>query len=95
MTAQPHHDHCPVGIPPMKTLADLRSALASWGFPGDLAAFEGELDAADLDNLAQFRELTQAYRHRVLLRCDPQAAAALARPADDVLAELHRKMGTR
>ncbi len=90
MTAQPEH---PTGqfVPPMRTLAELRTALGNWGFPGDLAQFEDELAAADLDDLTAVREITQAYRHRVVLRYDLQAMAALARPTDDVVAELRRK----
>ncbi len=47
---------------------------------------------ADLDDLTRVREITQAYRHRVLLRCDPQAMAALMRTSEDVTSELGRKM---
>ncbi|MEU9056681.1 hypothetical protein AB0D37_40920 [Streptomyces sp. NPDC048384] len=91
MTAQPDHDR-PGFNPPMRTLAELRSALGTWGFPGDLARFEAELDDLDLDDLTQVRELAQAYRHRVLLRYDPQGMAELARPTADVEAELRRKL---
>jgi hypothetical protein len=76
----------------MRTLAELRDALGNWGFPGDLDKFEKELAAADLDDLTRVREITQAYRHRVLLKYDPEGMAALARPTDDVLDELRRKM---
>ncbi|MFD5990054.1 hypothetical protein [Streptomyces cyaneofuscatus] len=89
MTALPdHHDIAP----PMRTLAELRDALRIWGIPGDLQAFEKELADADLDDLTHVREITQAYRHRVLLRCDPQAMAALMRTTEDVTSELGRKM---
>ncbi|MGP9023201.1 hypothetical protein ACT1U9_32955 (plasmid) [Streptomyces sp. BR1] len=89
MTAQPeHHDV----VPPMRTLAELRAALRVWGLPGDLESFEKELADADLDDLTHVREITQAYRHRVMLRCDPQAMAALMRSTDDVTEELRRKM---
>ncbi|MFI1890458.1 hypothetical protein [Streptomyces jumonjinensis] len=89
MTAQPEHHHL---VPPMHTLAELRNALSVWGIPGDIADFERELADADLDDLTKVREITQAYRHRVLLRCDPQAMAALMRSTDDVADELRRKM---
>ncbi|GAA1377251.1 hypothetical protein ACFPK5_00310 [Streptomyces beijiangensis] len=93
MTAQPdHHQHGPANGPPMGTLRELRAALGTWGFPGDLQQFEAELDATDLDDLSQVREITQAYRHRVLLRFDPQGAAALARSTQDVTDELRRKL---
>ncbi|MFE0062588.1 hypothetical protein [Streptomyces sp. NPDC059003] len=92
MTAQPDHHRF---TPPMLTLAELRSALGTWGFPGDLAAFESELAEADLDDLTQVREITQAYRHRVLIRYDPKAMAALARTTADVEDELQRKLGAR
>ncbi|WP_236243592.1 hypothetical protein [Streptomyces sp. CC228A] len=94
MTAQPdHHAVPPFGFrPPMGTLAELRSALSTWGFPGDRERFEKELDALDLDDLTQVRELAQAYRHRVLLRHDPAGMAALARTTDDVEAELRHKL---
>ncbi|MGW7268284.1 hypothetical protein [Streptomyces sp. NPDC054842] len=89
MTAQPeHHD----AVPPMRTLAELRAALRVWGIPGDLEGFEQELADADLDDLTRVREVTQAYRHRVMLRCDPQAMAALMRSTEDVADELRRKM---
>ncbi|MEU6680870.1 hypothetical protein [Streptomyces sp. NPDC046925] len=93
MTAQPDHPaDRPGGAPPMGTLAQLRAALSEWGFPGDRQRFEQELDATDLDDLTTVRELAQAYRHRVLLRCDGQGMAALARSSEDVHAELRRKM---
>lgn len=93
MTAQPDHQAARPGFnPPMGTLAELREALSTWGFPGDRQRFEEELDALDLDDLTKVRELTQAYRHRVLLRYDPQGMAALARTTDDVEAELRRKL---
>ncbi|MET9366065.1 hypothetical protein ABZX93_34915 [Streptomyces sp. NPDC006632] len=92
MTAQPdHHDI----TPPMRTLAELRTALGVWGIPGDLAKFEEELADADLDDLTRVREITQAYRHRVLLRCDPDAMAALMRSTEDVAHELGQKMAER
>ncbi|WP_246213053.1 hypothetical protein [Streptomyces abyssomicinicus] len=89
MTAQPeHHD----AVPPMRTLAELRAALLFHGFPGDLEHFERELAAIDLDDLTRVREITQAYRHRILLRTDLQGMAALARTTDDVTDELRRKL---
>ncbi|MFJ7416559.1 hypothetical protein ACIQWZ_38040 [Streptomyces sp. NPDC098077] len=92
MTAQPdHHDV----VPPMRTLAELRTALRAWGIPGDADKFEKELADTDLDDLTRVREITQAYRHRVLLRCDPQAMAALMRPTHDVAFELGGKMTER
>ncbi|WP_405681248.1 hypothetical protein OG239_00080 [Streptomyces sp. NBC_00868] len=95
MTAQPEHHHdgrSTESDPPMGTLRELRAALGAWGFPGDLPRFESELDAADLDDLSQVREITQAYRHRVLLRLDPAGTAALRRSPEDVAAELRRKL---
>ncbi|MER0450152.1 hypothetical protein ABR738_37380 [Streptomyces sp. Edi4] len=92
MTAQPDHRDA---VPPMRTLAELRTALSVWGLPGDAETFERELAAADLDDLTRVREITQAYRHRVLLRCDPQAMAALMRSTDDVAFELGQKMAER
>ncbi|MFJ3533779.1 MULTISPECIES: hypothetical protein [unclassified Streptomyces] len=89
MTAQPEHHEI---APPMRTLAELRDALRIWGIPGDLQAFERELADADLDDLTRVREITQAYRHRVLLRCDPQAMAALMRSSEDVAFELSQKL---
>ncbi|MFE4829836.1 hypothetical protein [Streptomyces sp. NPDC056672] len=93
MTAQPDHQANRPGIhPPMGTLAELRAALSTWGFPGDRQQFEEELDALDLDDLTKVRELTQAYRHRILLRYDSQGMAALARSTDDIEDELRRKL---
>nr|WP_202520789.1 hypothetical protein [Streptomyces sp. SID5614] len=76
----------------MRTLAELRAALRIWGFPGDDMDFEKELAAADLDDLTEVRAITQAYRHRVLLRCNPQAMDALTRSTEDVASELNQKM---
>ncbi|MFE2314169.1 hypothetical protein ACFXC8_13400 [Streptomyces sp. NPDC059441] len=92
MTAQPEHSGASQFSPPMRTLAELREALSTWGFPGDRQEFEKELDAIDLDDLTRVRELTQAYRHRILMRYDPGAMAALARPTGDVDAELRRRL---
>lgn len=92
MTAQPEHPGVSRFSPPMRTLAELREALSTWGFPGDRQEFEKELDAIDLDDLTKVREITQAYRHRVLMRYSPEAMAALARPTGDVEAELRRKL---
>ncbi|EST17910.1 hypothetical protein [Streptomyces roseochromogenus] len=92
MTAQPEHSGVSQFSPPMRTLAELREALSTWGFPGDRQEFERELDAIELDDLTAVREIAQAYRHRVLMRYDSGAMAALARPADDVEAELRRKL---
>lgn len=89
MTVQPEYHNV---APPMRTLAELRAALKAWGFPDDAANFERELADADLDDLTQVREITQAYRHRVLLRFDPQGMAALIRSTEDVAGELRRKM---
>ncbi|MFD8851864.1 hypothetical protein [Streptomyces sp. NPDC059604] len=92
MTAQPEHHTV---VPPMRTLAELRTALGVWGFPGDLQRFERELADADLDDLTRVRGITQAYRHRVMLRCDPQAMAALMRSTADVAYELGQKTAER
>ncbi|MFF5859568.1 hypothetical protein ACFY8B_28825 [Streptomyces sp. NPDC012751] len=89
MTAQPEHH---AAVPPMRTLAELRAALRVWGFPGDLESFERELADADLDDLTRVRGIVQAYRHRVMLRCDPQAMAALMRSTADVAFELGQKV---
>ncbi|MEU6979608.1 hypothetical protein [Streptomyces sp. NPDC046371] len=95
MTAQPDYTGLAGPVPPMRTLAELRAALGVWGFPGDLQRFEQELADADLDDLTHVRGITQAYRHRVLLRCDPQAMAALTRSSEDVASELAQKLGER
>ncbi|MGW7310320.1 hypothetical protein ACWGI1_32745 [Streptomyces sp. NPDC054835] len=39
--------------------------------------------------------MTQAYWHRVLLRCDPQPTAALTRSSEEVASELAQKLGER
>ncbi|PWI06467.1 hypothetical protein DIZ27_33095 [Streptomyces sp. NWU339] len=92
MTAQPEHSDIGQFAPPMRTLAELREALSTWGFPGDRQKFEAELDAIELDDLTRVREITQAYRHRILMRYNPGAMAALARSTGDVEAELRRKL---
>ncbi|MBV6700251.1 hypothetical protein KV557_24630 [Kitasatospora aureofaciens] len=91
MTAQPIHSSEPF-IPPMKTFGELREALAIWGLPGDLERFNAELDDVDLDDITKVREITQAYRHRVILRQTPEAMAALTVPTDDFEAQLRRKL---
>ncbi|MFI5806803.1 hypothetical protein [Streptomyces sp. NPDC051561] len=94
MTAQPDHQADRPGStpPPMRTLAELRAALGVWGFPGDLTEFEKELNTLDLDDLTRIRSLIQEFRHRVMLRCDPQAMAAVMRSTEDVAFELGQRM---
>lgn len=94
MSAQPEHPGTPPAAPPMRTLAELRAALRTLGFPGDLDAFDRELGNIGLDDLdlARVRQIVQAYRHRVLLRCNPEGMEALLRPTEDVAAELRRKL---
>ncbi|KIF67092.1 hypothetical protein HY68_35745 [Streptomyces sp. AcH 505] len=93
MTAQPDHEADRPGFtPPMRTFAELREALSRWGSDGDRQKFDDELGATDINDHAKVSEITQAYRHRVLLRLDPAALAELARPTTDVEAELRRKL---
>ncbi|MFD3336159.1 hypothetical protein ACFWV1_26450 [Streptomyces sp. NPDC058700] len=92
MTAQPDHTSQNRPVPPMRTLAELREALTTHGFPGDRQQFDTELGAVELDDLTRVREITQAYRHRVQLRCDANATAVIARTTDEVAAELRRKL---
>ncbi|WP_432161259.1 hypothetical protein [Streptomyces sp. NRRL F-5630] len=92
MTAQANRYSHTDDAPPMRTLAELRTALRRDGYPGDLARFDEELAATDLDDLTHVREITQAYRHRVLLHRDAAAAAAISRTDHDIEAELRRKM---
>ncbi|WP_030997743.1 hypothetical protein [Streptomyces sp. NRRL F-5630] len=92
MSAQPEHGPLSAGVPSMRTLAELRAALRRYGLPGDLPRFDAELAAADLDDLTHVREITQAYRHRVLLNRDQAAATAIARSTGETDAELRRKM---
>ncbi|EGJ72709.1 hypothetical protein STTU_p0096 (plasmid) [Streptomyces sp. Tu6071] len=92
MTA-PHEHYQPTDdAPPMRTFADLRAALRRHGYPSDLDQFDRELAATDLDDLTHVREITQAYRHRVLLHRDADAATAISRSSQDIEAELRRKM---
>ncbi|MFJ4418760.1 hypothetical protein [Streptomyces sp. NPDC088925] len=91
MSAQPDHHHGDV-VPPMGTLAELRAALRVWGIPGDAQDFEQELADASLDDLTRVREITQAYRHRVMLRCDAQAMAALMQSTEQISYDLGQKM---
>ncbi|CAM5483418.1 hypothetical protein GCM10010329_67780 [Streptomyces spiroverticillatus] len=95
MTAQPEHHHRPVPAPPMTTVRELRLALRTYGTSAEVDEFEERLADADLDDLTQARRLVQRYRHRVLLRCDPEGAAALARTDDDVAAELRRRLDAK
>ncbi|MGW6414863.1 hypothetical protein [Streptomyces sp. NPDC055055] len=92
MTAQPEYTGHGGPVPPMRTLAELREALRLHGFPGDRDQFDAELGAVDLDDLTRVHEITQAYRHRVLLSRDPNAAAAINRTGTDVADELRRKL---
>ncbi|MFJ7280756.1 hypothetical protein [Kitasatospora sp. NPDC098663] len=86
------HTHAEPYIPPMGTLRELRAALSVWGLPGDAQALERELDAVDLDDLGAVREVVQAFRHRVILRQNPEAMAAVMAPAEAVNEELRRKL---
>ncbi|MFE7548882.1 hypothetical protein [Streptomyces gardneri] len=85
MTAQPGYTGPAGSVPPMRTLA-------AYGFPGDRKEFGAELGTVERDAPTRVREITQAYRHRVLLRRDANATAASARTNDDVAAELSRKL---
>lgn len=92
MTAHPTEQQAVPEPPPMRTLRDLRAALRAHGHPGDLEQLEQELDAADLDDLTAVRRITGRYRRRVLLRIDPNGAAAVGRSNEDMAAELRRKL---
>ncbi|CUM43471.1 hypothetical protein H4W23_03310 [Streptomyces gardneri] len=92
MTAQPGYTGPAGSVPPMRTLAELREALAAYGSPGDRKEFGAELGTVEVDDVTRVREITQAYRHRILLRRDANAAAASARTHDDVAAELCRTL---
>ncbi|MFJ2745861.1 hypothetical protein ACIO3O_40090 [Streptomyces sp. NPDC087440] len=94
MTAQPDH-HAPIPAPPMTTVRELRLALRTYGTSTEVDEFEEKLADTDLDDLTQARRLIQTYRHRVLLRLDPEGAAALARTDEDVADELRRKLDTK
>ncbi|MEV6674351.1 hypothetical protein [Streptomyces sp. NPDC051162] len=93
MTAHPtEHQPVPGPPPPMRTLRELRTALRAHGRRGDLEQMEEELETAELDDLTAVRRITQHYRHRVLLRLDPVGSAEVARSAEDITAELRRKL---
>ncbi|WP_172386925.1 hypothetical protein [Streptomyces sp. MNP-20] len=76
----------------MRTPAELREALSARGFPGDRQASEEEPGAADLDDLAQVREITQAYRHPSCSATTPRPWPRSPAPTDDVTAEPRRKL---
>ncbi|MEF9904695.1 hypothetical protein [Streptomyces sp. P9-A2] len=87
MSEQPVHPEAPVEPPPMRTLGEVRAALAAGlGFPGDLARLEAELTATinrvDFTDLREVSELIAAYRGHVLTRCDPDFEASLAEGID-------------
>ncbi|MDF2267262.1 hypothetical protein P2Q00_17745 [Streptomyces coacervatus] len=69
------------GLPEIRTVDDLRSALSRYGFPGDRERFEEELAAAigasPTDDLAAAAAVFRAYRHRVLIRNSPEIMAVL------------------
>ncbi|MGY0068147.1 hypothetical protein ACWZEH_15235 [Streptomyces sp. QTS137] len=83
MSEHPVHPEAPVEPPPMRTLGEVRAALAAGlGFPGDLARLEAELAATlnrvDFTDLREVSELIATYRGHVLTRCDPDFEASLA-----------------
>ncbi|MGY3202489.1 hypothetical protein [Streptomyces sp. TE5632] len=83
MSEQSVHPEAPVEPPPMRTLGEVRAALAAGlGFPGDLARLEAELAATlnrvDFTDLREVSELIATYRGHVLTRCDPDFEASLA-----------------
>ncbi|GGZ95495.1 hypothetical protein ACFOOM_13570 [Streptomyces echinoruber] len=83
MSEQPLQPEAPAEPPPMRTLGEVRAALAAGlGFPGDLARLEAELaatlDRVDYTDLHEVSELIAAYRGHVLTRCDPDFDASLA-----------------
>ncbi|MEU6949514.1 hypothetical protein ABZ957_30415 [Streptomyces sp. NPDC046316] len=79
-------------IPPMRTLAEIRHALSTHGAPGDRARFDAEIDAIDLDDHTRVREITQAYRQRIELRNDTEAASAAPREETEIDAEVLRQL---
>ncbi|MER5210033.1 hypothetical protein ABT063_05450 [Streptomyces sp. NPDC002838] len=83
MSEQPAQPEVPVEPPPMRTLGEVRAALAAGlGFPGDPARLEAELAATlnrvDFTDLHEVSELIATYRGHVLTRCDPDFEASLA-----------------
>ncbi|MCX4587137.1 hypothetical protein [Streptomyces sp. NBC_01481] len=83
MTTQPILPTAPVEPPPMRTLGEVRAALAAGlGFPGDLARMEAELAATlervEYTDLHEVSEIIASYRGHVLTRCSPGFDEALA-----------------
>ncbi|MDH6107866.1 hypothetical protein P3T36_006325 [Kitasatospora sp. MAP12-15] len=82
VTVQP--DHQPPAAPRPATLRELRTALSRYGLPGDRDAFEQALQAAldesPIGDLGAVADVISEYRHRLVLRTDPEAMAALAAP---------------
>lgn len=83
-------EHTPA-TPPMSTLRELRAALAAWGPPGDLEKFEEELASVSLDDLQAVRDVITAYRHRVVLRNNPEVVAHMAMSETEFAEVLRRK----
>ncbi|MFJ2781567.1 DUF6247 family protein [Kitasatospora sp. NPDC087315] len=82
MTTQPDHQSPAPARP--ATLHELRTALSRYGLPGDREAFEQALatalDSSPIGDLAAVAEVIATYRHRLILRTDPDAMASLAAP---------------
>ncbi|MET9427386.1 MULTISPECIES: hypothetical protein [unclassified Streptomyces] len=91
MSENPIQPVAPAEPPPMRTLGEVRAALAAGlGFPGDLARMEAELaatlDRVDYTDLREVSAIIAAYRGHVLTRCDPGFEDALAEGVDLALA---------
>lgn len=83
MSEPPLLPEAPAEPPPMRTLGEVRAALAAGlGFPGDAARLEAELAATlnrvDFTDLHEVSELIATYRGHVLTRCAPDFETSLA-----------------
>ena len=105
MTTQP--DHQSSAAPRPATLRELRTALSRYGLPGDRDGFEQALQAAfdesPIGDLGAVADVITEYKHRLVLRTDPDAMASLAAPiggqkwhaAADVFARVRAAGGNR
>jgi hypothetical protein len=88
MSAQ-HETPTHGALPPLRTLGDVRAALRTGhGAPGDLAAFEQDLqralEASSEADLTAIAAVIRDYRGRILLVADPEHELAMQEAEEEL-----------